>query len=208
MSAAGEFVPVTHAQQARETLRRRVLDGIGELLRERPWDELTMAQLATRAGVSRQTLYNTFGSRQELAQAYLNREADGFLSAVEQAVREHVDEPRQALVAALERFLIAASEHPLVQAIVASRGGQELLPLVTTRGGPLIERASEHLTDVFLSSWPQLTRVDAAAVADALVRLAISHAAAPSRDGPRSTARALSCVLGPRIDQLLGRSGS
>ena len=35
-----------------------------------------MAQIARTAGVSRQTLYNEFGSRPEFAEVYVLREAD------------------------------------------------------------------------------------------------------------------------------------
>jgi AcrR family transcriptional regulator len=204
MSPSAGSAPPPHAQLARGLLRQRVLDTVGELLCERPWSELTMAQVARRAGASRQTLYNAFGSRQELAQAYIDREADRFLAAVDEAVREHAGNPREALVAALELFLTAAGEHPLVRAIISSEGGRELLPLVTTRGAPLIERASERLTEVLLGTWPRLARTDAAPIADALVRLAISHAASPSEQGSAATARALARILGPHIDQLLG----
>ena len=68
------------AEASRDLLRETVLDAVGELLAERSWPEVTMAQVAERAGVTRQTLYNSFGSRDELAQAYVMREAERFLS--------------------------------------------------------------------------------------------------------------------------------
>jgi AcrR family transcriptional regulator len=203
MSAAVRSGGVPYAEFTRGLLRDRVLDSVGELLRNRPWAQVTMAKVAEAAGVSRQTLYNAFGSRQDLAEAYVGREADRFLGAVDVAVRQHSSEPRAALQAALEIFLAAAGEHPLVRAITSNDGGEELLPLVTTRGGPLIERVTEHLTELLLETWPQLTRPDAEPVADALVRLAISHAALPSGK-PSSTAAAIASILGPRIDEVLG----
>jgi len=195
--------PTPYAELARGVLRERVLDAVGELLRGRAWAQVTMGEVAERGGVSRQTLYNAFGSRQELAEAYVAREADRFLTAVDAAVRRHVAEPREALAAALEIFLSAAGQHPLVRALTAAEGSEELLPLVTTRGGPLIERVTEHLTELFLEIWPELRGADAAPVAGALVRLAISYAALPSA-GPADTAAAVARLLGPRIDELVG----
>ena len=203
MSAAAESRPTPYAVLARGVLRERVLDAVGELLRTRPWAQLRMAEVAERSGVSRQTLYNAFGSRQELAQAYISRETDRFLAVVDVAVRQHAAEPREALAAALETFLAAAADHPLVGAITSTEGGEELLPLITTRGGPVIDHAAEHLTEVLVDTWPTLRRVDAAPVADALVRLAISHAALPSGE-PAQTARAIARILGPSVDGLLG----
>jgi AcrR family transcriptional regulator len=180
-----------------------VLEAVGELLRDRPWARVTMAEVAGRAGVSRQTLYNAFGSRPELAQAYVGREADRFLTDVDIAVRQHATEPREALAAALAIFLGAAGRHPLVRAITSSEGGEELLPLVTTRGGPLIEHVTEHLTALLVDTWPRLPRTDAAPIADALVRLAISYAALPAGD-PIDTARRIARLLGPSVDDLVG----
>jgi AcrR family transcriptional regulator len=203
VSATAGARPTPYAELARELLRERVLDAVGELLADHPWAQVTMAEVAQRAGVSRQTVYNTFGTRQELAQTYLGREADRFLTAVDAAVRAHAANPRQALAAALETFLTAASEHPLVRALTTADGSEELLPLITTRGGPLIDHVTRHLAGLLHEIWPQLARSDARPVADILARLAISHAALPAGD-PRDTARAIARLLGPRIDQLLG----
>ena len=203
MSAKAAPRRISYAELARDLLRERVLDAVGELLRDRSWAQVTMTDVAESAGVSRQTLYNTFGSRPELAEAYVGREAEQFLAAVDAAVRTHAAEPRAALAAALEIFLAAAGEHPLVRAITSTDGSEELLPLVTTRGGPLIQLVTEHLTDLLVDTWPRLEREDAALVADALGRLAISYAALPS-GGPAETANGIARVLAPSVDELLG----
>ena len=189
------------ADASRELLRATVLDAVGELAADRPWAQVTMADVAERAGVSRQTLYNAFGSRQELAQAYVMREAERFVGAVEGAVREAAPDARAALRAAVEIFLSAAQTHPVIRAVVGSEDGDELLPLLTTRGGPLVGEVTERLTKILVESWPGLPRADAFRVADALVRLAISHAALPGGP-PARTADDLALVLGPCLDTL------
>jgi AcrR family transcriptional regulator len=180
-----------------------MLEAVGELLGDRPWPKVTMAAVAGRVGVSRQTVYNTFGSRQELARAYVEREADRFLAGVDVAVRQNAGQPRDALAAALTIFLGAAGQHPLVRAITSAEGGDELLPLVTTRGGPLVEHVTDHLTGLLVETWPVLRPRDAGPIADALVRLAISYAALPAGD-PSQTARTIARILGPSVDELLG----
>ena len=194
---------VPYAELTRGLLRDRTLEAVGELLGDRPWAKVTMSAVAARVGVSRQTLYNTFGSRQELAQAYVEREADRFLAGVDVAVQENAHEPHAALAAALTIFLGAAGRHPLVRAIISAEGGEELLPLVTTRGGPLIEHVTEHLAELLVQTWPVLRRIDAASIADALVRLAISYAALPSGP-PAQTAQRIARLLAPSVDELLG----
>lgn len=192
-----------YSELARGLLRERVLEAVGELLADRSWPKVSMAAVAAHVGVSRQTLYNTFGSRQELAQAYVEREADRFLAGVDVAVREHAADPRQALGAALAIFLGAADRHPLVRAITSADGSEELLALVTTRGGPLIEHVTEHLTQLMVETWPRLRRTETAPIADALVRLAISYAALPAGD-PTGTASTIAALLSPSVDELLG----
>jgi AcrR family transcriptional regulator len=190
------------ADASRELLRDRVLDAVGELAGSRPWSEVTMAEVAVAAGVSRQTLYNAFGSRQEMAQAYVIREGDRFVAAVESAIVDAAPDAREALRAAVEIFLTAAETHPVIRAIVASDSPDELLPLLTTRGGPLVTEVTGRLSEILVENWPGLPRKEAAVIADCLARLAISHAALPA-DRPDRTASEIARVLGPYLDGLL-----
>jgi len=197
----------TFAQAARDLLRETLLDAARDLLAERPWSEITMADVARGAGVSRQTLYNEFGSREEFAQALILREVDRFLATVEQAVVDNRDDPTRALAAAFDVFLAAAAENPLVRAIVAGDGGDELLPLVTTHGGPVLERATERLAAILLESWPQVGSEEAELLAECVVRLAISYAALPQ--GPAGmTGDSVATLLGPYVTGVLERAGS
>ncbi|MCW2746008.1 MAG: Transcriptional regulator, TetR family [Mycobacterium sp.] len=192
----------SYPEAARALLRDTLLDAARDLIRERGWADTTMAAVATAAGVSRQTLYKEFGSRKELAQAYILRDADLFLAAVERAVASHFDDPRAALAAAFDVFLSAAADDPLIKAIVSGEGGDGLLALVTTHGGPVLQRATERLAAFLAVGWPQVPLSEAQVLAECVVRLAISHAALPS--GPADlTAAAVARVLGPYVDRLL-----
>jgi AcrR family transcriptional regulator len=162
-----------------------------------------MADIALAAGVSRQTLYKEFGSREEFAQLLVLREAQRFLDAVQRAIGDNVGTPADALGAAFDVFLTAASENPLVAAIVKGEGAEELLALFTVQGQPLVEGAAARLTKLMLEAWPLMQRPDAELLAEGLVRLAISYAALPK--GPASmTAQSVAKLLGPYVEQLLG----
>src|SRR5438093_3640928 len=145
-----------YAVAARELLRETVLDATDALLRERPWAEVTLAEVAKEAGISRQTIYNEFGSRIALAQAYVLREGDRFLTGVQAAIEAHPGDPPGALAAAFSEFLHAAHEHPLLRAIVAGDGGDELLGLVTSHDSPVIAFAAERLAGFLTDGWPAL----------------------------------------------------
>lgn len=181
--------------------REALLDAARAELEKSPWRDVTMAAIARRAGLSRQTLYNEFGSREMLAQAYVLRESDRFLAAVEAAVTAHRDDPPAALAAAFEVFLAAAAEDPLVRAITGGEG-DELLPLVTTQGRPLLEHATDRLAALMQREWPALRPDDTRMLADAVVRLAISFAALPA--GPAAlTGRSVAALLGPFAERAL-----
>jgi|SRR5580693_924705 AcrR family transcriptional regulator len=193
---------VPYSVAARQLLRDTLLDAARDQLVSRRWADVTMADIALAAGVSRQTLYKEFRSRDQFAEALAMREADRFLLAVEDAVNAHLDDPASALAAAFDVFLNAAAQNSLVRTIVHGDGAEELLALFTTHGEPLVQRAAERLTTVMLASWPLLERPDAELLSECLVRLAISYAALPT--GPASmTAASVARLLGPYIEQLI-----
>jgi AcrR family transcriptional regulator len=199
-------VSTSYRGAVRQLLRDRLLDAGREQLAERTWSEVTMAEIAAAAGVSRQTLYNEFGTRDEFGQALVIREGGRFLDAVEQAIDEHADDPQAALTGALERFLTIAGEDPFVRLLLADDGTAGLLPLLTTQSGPVLDWASRRLADAIAAHWPGVARSDLDMLADALVRLAVSHVTAP-RDPPARTARSITRLLAPSIDGMLAGSG-
>jgi len=192
----------SYAEATRALLRERLLDAADELLATRDWAAVTMADIARGAGVSRQTLYNEFGSRQEFAQAYVLREADRFLSAAEHAIADHPDAPETALAAAFTGFLSAAADNPLVRAIVSGDPSSGLLALVTTRGALVLGSATERLAAFFVATWPQLRDKEARIAAEGTVRLAISHALLPTAPA-HLTGASVAAILGPHLEHLM-----
>jgi AcrR family transcriptional regulator len=203
MSTAPERAP--YAVAARQLLRETLFRAARDELEHRAWSEITMADVAAAAGVSRQTLYKEFGSRDEFAQAFVIHEGERFLDGVEAAVRENLDDARAAVGAAFEAFLSAAGEDPLVRIMLSDDGGG-MLPFVTTQGMPVVHWATARLTAVIEEGWPQAPGPKTKLLAESLVRLAISHVTAPS-DSPETTAAAVGELLGPFIDEALGEDG-
>lgn len=193
-----------YAVAARELLRDTLFGAARDLIQGRPWAEITMAEIATAAGVSRQTLYKEFGSRDEFAQQLVVREGTRFLDDVDRAVRDHLDDPRAAISAALGVFLAAAAEDPLVRALLHDDGTGGMLPLVTTQSQPVVTFASLRLVEVVCDGWPQVTREDAEVLAESLVRLAISYAMLP-KDPPERTIPTVMAVIEPFVERALGR---
>ena len=191
-----------YPQAARQLLRETLFGAARDALEQGSWSEITMGDIAGAAGVSRQTLYKEFGSRDEFAQAFVIHEGERFLDAVEAAVREHLDDPRAAVGAALEVFLRSAGEDPLVRIMLSDDGTGGMLPFVTTQGMPVVHWATARLTATIEEGWPQAPPEKVRLLAESLVRLAISYITAPS-ETPETTATRAGELLGPFIDEAL-----
>jgi AcrR family transcriptional regulator len=206
--AAGTIPAVANArtpypQAAKELLRETLFGAARDELQQRSWSEITMSDVASAAGVSRQTLYKEFGNRDEFGQAFVIHEGERFLDGVDAAVREHLDDPRAAVGAALETFLRSAGEDPLVRILLSDDGTGGMLPFVTTQGMPVVQWATARLTVTIEEGWPQAPDADVKLLAESLVRLAISYITAPT-DPPEKTATQAGDLLGPFIDRALG----
>ena len=172
----------SYAERAKELLRESLLDAAGELVGAHGWGAVRMLDVATTAGVSRQTVYNEFGSRAGLAQAFVMRETDRFLTAVEAAVLDSPTDPHEALTRALTVFLTAAADNPLFRSILG--GDDELLVLITVQGREVLQTATTRLADVLARTWPVLGESSGVLLAETVVRIAISQATLPG--GPEA----------------------
>lgn len=135
--------------------RQAVLDSAAALLREQPYDEVTIEQIATQAGVGKQLLYRVWGSKAEVvADAVLQ----GSLALTPQPVPETGDLRRD-----LEAWLLSTARTASTLAVrsvsralaTASAGGpdrRELFDEVLTRptGAVVIARlrSAEHAGEV------------------------------------------------------------
>jgi AcrR family transcriptional regulator len=142
-----------------------------------------MAKVGDRAGVSRQTVYNEFGTKQQLADALILRELEAFLGIVRGCF-----DGEEALVPAVRcavaGALTAAQGNALLLSVLESgqAGDNDLLPLIV-QSPWLVERATAFLVDLVQGRFPGLAlRGDQLVVAlESVVRLVLSHVTRPSR---------------------------
>ena len=66
-----KYEQVLRAENAEQT-RRRILDAVGQRLREAPTEQLSLDAIARDARVSRSTIYGVFGSRSGLLDAFVS----------------------------------------------------------------------------------------------------------------------------------------
>ncbi|MER5981456.1 TetR/AcrR family transcriptional regulator [Streptomyces sp. NPDC001857] len=179
--------------------RECLLDAAFTALTRRSWAVVRMVDVAAAAGVSRQTLYNEFGSKDGLARALVRREADGYLAGVERALSAHGD-ARERLTAAAEWTTNVARGNPLVRALLTGCWSERLpaptlaavpsssaVPAQRRADGPLPSPgdllAGVRDRAVAAIAGPGATPDDLSRTCELAVRLAVSCVAVPPGEG-------------------------
>ncbi len=142
------------------------------------WARVRMGQVARRAGVSRQTLYRHFRTKEGLALGLAAREQEAFLEGCRRAFVAQTD-LQEAVRAAAAWTLKHAASHPLLRQAIEDPGSG-VLPYITTRAQPLMRRGRDLLARLIAGLDPTL---DAGAVdltADVVTRELFSHVITPS----------------------------
>ncbi|MFT3900650.1 MAG: TetR family transcriptional regulator [Gordonia sp. (in: high G+C Gram-positive bacteria)] len=190
----------SYAQASRSLLRNSLLDGLRELLVEKDWSQVRMSDVASAAGVSRQTVYNEFGTRYGLAQAYAERLTAQLASIVADQLAKHVGDVEGALHEGFGEFFTGVAVDPLIASLLAGEAKPDLLKIVTTDAGPLITTASDILLQALAdSTWLSLPPDDALRISRALTRMAMSYVTMPP-EGDRDVAADLASIIGPAIE--------
>ncbi|TWG90639.1 TetR family transcriptional regulator [Nocardioides sp. J9] len=175
-----------------------VFAALRNLLIEQPWGDVTLEAVARDAGVSRQTLYNTFGSRYGLARAYTLALADALCDVIAEAVAEHPGDPRAGLEHGLLVYLQSAADDPLIGRVREGDAHPDLVRIVTADAAPLLVLVTGRLEEMARAAWPDVD--DARAFARTTARLAASYVTMPPEDDadPADLAAELADVLAPR----------
>jgi AcrR family transcriptional regulator len=177
----------------------RILDAAAELVAKHGLRRCSVEEIAERSGLGRTTVYRRFESRDQILQAVLAREIRRFFAAIAEAVgqggaiEDRVVEGFLAGLRAVHRSVLPE----------LARQEPELLRLVTTDGGPVIATARDFLVAELRRTTGKKVERRAAAVAEVLVRLAISFSLTPESVVPLRDDKASRVALHDLLDPLL-----
>ncbi|PSK97410.1 TetR family transcriptional regulator [Murinocardiopsis flavida] len=188
--------------ERRPGVRDRLLDAAYTGVVSGQWPRLRMADIAATAGVSRQTLYNEFGTKEGLLQAMVLRQGAAFLDRVKEILDGDACAPARTIADAVEWTLSASHDDPLLRAIIT--GDDALLPVLTTRSATLHTALSERMAQFLRERAPGLAADDAAAIAEVSLRLTISYLLLPG--DPAEAARRVELVVRSMVTAI--RSGA
>ena len=166
-------------ERVRESLRTQLLDAAADLLADRGFRGLRMADVAAATGVSRQTVHNEFGTKEALVNAVAAHTVAEFLQGVAQRFEDAPD-VHGGIAAAVHHTLTHAAENRLVNAILTGADAEDLLPLLTTRGRPVLAPAVDLLTRLWGPRMPWLPDSEIRLLAETGMRLTVSHLLTPT----------------------------
>jgi AcrR family transcriptional regulator len=189
----------TRAVSPVEATRRRLLDAARLGLARFGSRKLSMTDVAEFAGVSRRTLYRYFPSMEDLLEALGEDELRSFDAGIAAAVRDHP--PGDRLDAVVKFMSDSLSDDHLQQLVITEpafvlKRFVTILPALRTSLAALIEheRTAEPVS-----------RSLADDLADALIRLAMSHFLLPEGD-PTRFDRSAAAIIAAALELSAGTS--
>jgi AcrR family transcriptional regulator len=155
-------------EQTRQALRREAM----RLFLEKGYAETTVAEIAAAADVSTKTLFNYFGSKEDILLAHRRRRVDHLVARL----REHTAtlSPKDALLAAAEDLLrwIVDGDGERLSTTDQLAQGRLVLAVPELRSGALalLYDAQLRLATVLHDAYPEvLSRTQAAAAVGAVI---------------------------------------
>jgi AcrR family transcriptional regulator len=182
-------------ESAEPTIRERLLAAALETATVHGLAKLSVGDVARRAGLSRQTLYRYFPSKDALIAALVTEETAKLITRVAAAAQVD-DDPRAALQSALLTALQATRDHPLLDRLVRTEP-ETLLPLLTTDGSPVMTQVRAVVELILTARAPELADepVGLRRFADIVTRLLVSYAISAPDDPPEVVAEYVSTFL-------------
>lgn len=178
---------------ARTPVRDRLLDATLETAALHGLSRLSVGDVAKRAGLSRQTLYKHFSSRDELVGQAVLRETGRIVEEVI-AAAETTDDPVASLEVAVVTALNLLRGHPLLDRLLSTEP-ESLLPLLIDGQGSVLGSVATIAQQMIERRMPELSEAQAAAGGDLLGRLLVSYAVRPPDQPPAVVAKVLSHAL-------------
>src|SRR5258705_9656437 len=141
MAAASEASPTVSSAPAqlehRASARERLLAAANELFYAEGVQTVGIDRISERAGVAKGSLYNTFGSKDELIRAYLMARHERTMQRMTRELAARFDNARDRLVGVFEVQAMSFAE-PDFKGCAFTRAGAESTP------GDVVEAAADE----------------------------------------------------------------
>lgn len=170
------------SRMSAEERREQLLDVAKQLVGEQGFHGTTIEAIARRAGITRPVVYSHFADLDALLEAMLERESRRGLSQLAEVIpSEPGDDPREALLGALRRYLETVSADPVTWRLVLMppEGAPAVLRRQITEGRDAVVASLAQLVGSGMgpgpdSPDPELTARTISAIADEGARLMLT----------------------------------
>jgi AcrR family transcriptional regulator len=166
--------------EGRAAVIDRILTVTGEEARRVGPDRIRMGEVATRAGVSRASLYRYFANKDELIQAYTMREFDHLFTQIDRAMAEY-ESFEDRLAAACAYAIPTMRAHPVFRAVLDLAERQVMR--LTLQSGEVVghtrDLVVERLNRAVREGRVRIDQFDATIAGELVVRFVISLLATP-----------------------------
>ncbi|WP_410564299.1 TetR/AcrR family transcriptional regulator [Amycolatopsis sp. cmx-4-61] len=139
----------------RREVRARVFDVLRAQLYERGFDAITLAGVASAAGVGRTALYNHFPDKESLLVAFVEDEAAQYVKRLTEAVEAQADPVDQLATFVRLQLRVLAEYHMPPGTALASALAPAAYRRISAHADPITDRLRAILTGgVDLGRWP------------------------------------------------------
>ncbi|RSM42984.1 TetR/AcrR family transcriptional regulator [Amycolatopsis balhimycina DSM 5908] len=139
----------------RREVRSRVFDVLRAQLYERGFDAITLAGVASAAGVGRTALYNHFPDKESLLVAFVEDEAARYVTRLTEAVEAQADPVDRLATFVRLQLRVLAEYHMPPGAALASALAPAAYRRISAHADPITGRLRAILTDgADLGRWP------------------------------------------------------
>lgn len=170
-----------------------MLDVATDLIATYGLRRVSLADLASAAGVSRQSLYRWFGDRDGVARVVIGRERDRFVAAALAAAEGH-DDLRSALRVVVETSLRMAEGHPVLNRLRTS-DPEVLLTLLASADNVVTTTVSAVAVEFIHARVDDVDAERVAEAADLFTRLVVSYLVQPPSSPVPQTAAVVADVV-------------
>lgn len=183
---------VVMPDDGRVQVRDRILDAGAALAVELGWSKVRMSTVAARSGVSRQTVYDHFATKDGLALGILTVEVQRVLGLMRAELDAH-DDPRTAIRRAAGAVLEDSRGNALLRVVLdgGPDGDPELLRMLTSDAAPVHAAIWEAIAPWGARTFPDVHLARLVGVVDVVGRVVVSHLVQPGPEGldvPRTLA--------------------
>lgn len=186
--------------EMRQLLRERIIDAARRIVVTEGWGAVNMSRLAKEVGVSRPVLYKEFDNKHALAEVVIEQEVEVFLTGIAGSLAAHPADVIAGLTEAVDFTLRTGADNTLLKAVLTGRSATDttLLPVLMTEPEPVLGRAITAVTGMIRSQYTlgAVTDAELAALAETLVRLALSHLFQPTGPIDRAVVQINRVIVG------------